>query len=195
MNKINQPIKNWYENNALNYHQSQIHKIDFEEIDQFLSYLPTRPQILDLGCAGGRDCQIFYEKGCRIIGLDFANNFIKLAKNNYPKIKFIHANFLNIPLKNESIDGVWAHASLVHLQEDNEINTVLKEIYRVLRIKGFLFLSLKKKFQEKNTKVYRYYSAKEIKKFLKNNNFKLIKTGVKNSSRQGIKWLIVYAQK
>jgi len=39
-----------------------------------------------------------------------------IARTTYPEIKFVEGNFLNLPFADQSFDGIWAHASLLHLE-------------------------------------------------------------------------------
>jgi len=145
------------------------------------------PLILDIGCGNGEFAKFINEKN--LIGLDISYKAVKNAKKS---INFsVVGNAIKLPFKNESFDVVLCIETLYYQNK----NKMIKEIYRVLKKKGFLILSLgnqnsirkkiyqlikkdveeniiysknKKKWEEK-----RYYPF-ELKNLFKQHKFKIL---------------------
>ena len=65
------------------------------EFPEFIKLLPKGGRVLDVGCAGGRDSKRFTQKGFKVIGIDLVDLFLKIARKNVPKAKFIKGNILD----------------------------------------------------------------------------------------------------
>ena len=104
---------------------------------RFASLLSPCSHILDLGCGPGRDIRIFSEHGHKPIGLELNPSFIEMAR---PHGEVVLGDIRNIRslFTPTSFDGVWAQASLVHLQR-TEIELVLHDIRVLLKPNGHLY--------------------------------------------------------
>lgn len=104
---------------------------------RFASLLSPRSHILDLGCGPGRDIQIFSEAGHVPVGIELNPSFIEMARRHGDVIQgdIRDINSLFAPM---SFDGVWAQASLVHLQKP-EIDLALHDIRDLLKTNGLLY--------------------------------------------------------
>ena len=102
--------------------------------------------ILNVGCGRG-----FYEYAitqilpdARITGIDINNSYLNMAKelgkNN--KITFIKASVYNLPFADSSFDTIIASEILEHLNDDE---LALREIKRVLKKDGKLFITVPNK--------------------------------------------------
>ena len=59
-------------------------------LSKFLKYLPKKAVILDLGCGAGVPVSKFLgDNEYNIIGIDFSDGMLKLARVNVKKAKFI----------------------------------------------------------------------------------------------------------
>jgi SAM-dependent methyltransferase len=96
-------------------------------------------RILDFGCGPGRDLKYFKDSGHEAIGLDGAENFVKLARN-YSGCDVWQQDFIDLNLPAQYFDGIFANASLFHLPSQ-ELPRVLKELWMALRNDGVLFSS------------------------------------------------------
>ena len=78
------------------------------------------------------------------MGIDFSTEMLNHAKKLAPKAHFLTIDIraLGNVLVEQSVDGVWAHASLVHLPK-GEILDVLKGLYAATKVGGVLYLSLR----------------------------------------------------
>ncbi|EED91003.1 predicted protein [Thalassiosira pseudonana CCMP1335] len=101
-------------------------------------------QIIDLGCGHGRDTLYFSSLGHHVLAIDYSYSMLHHAKTIAP-----HAHFLNMDMRNcknalvdQSVDGIWASASLLHLPK-SDMCEVLKGLYKAVRVGGVLYFSLK----------------------------------------------------
>jgi ubiquinone/menaquinone biosynthesis C-methylase UbiE len=176
---------NWYNQNAAEYSKSNLDYISLDLLKEF-SDLISFKRVLDAGCAAGRDSQILSENGFEVTGIDISSEFIKIAKKNNPNITFIEGNFLDLPFENNSFGGVWAHASLVHLETVGDVKKSLSEFYRVLKDNGIIHILVKAKLNDKKFAVvsdklskhdrfFQYFTSQEVEDLTKQAGFKKIK--------------------
>lgn len=110
---------------------------------KFMDLLPAGAVILDLGCGPGRDLKIFLRAGFRAVGVDYSAKMVELARGYAPDATVIQGDARNLALPDNSADGVWCCASLVHLDE-GERCAAAHEILRVARPGGVILVSVKK---------------------------------------------------
>lgn len=200
----------WYEENADNYANKIIKKQNSFLINRFLELLPKQGTILDAGCAAGRDCQIFKERDFLPTGIDAVESLIKIAKKNNPDIKYIHGDFSDLPFSDSSFDGIWSHASLLHLETIEDVNKALKEFCRVLKNGGIAHIFVKKQLGREKTshvsqeysgdfsRFFRWFNKKELTTLLKEAGFEIIRFDdnyVAKDGRKNIKWLAALVKK
>jgi len=95
---------------------------------EWLTLLPNRAVLLDLGCGGGQDARYLYATGYQVIGLDRTLTLLRYGKKRSQTVPFILADMRALPLRTASLDGIWAAASLVHLPKAAAVQ-VLRELY------------------------------------------------------------------
>lgn len=97
--------------------------------------------ILDAGCGTARDAAHFIGNGVPAVGLDLSLGMLGEAQRLHPEVPLVRGDVTNLPLRNDCVDGVWAMASLVHLDDDQTLDA-LHEFTRVVRSNGWVFVSL-----------------------------------------------------
>lgn len=111
-----------------------------------LAELRTGETVLDLGSGGGIDVFLAAskvgEKG-RVIGVDFSEKMIEVAKRNAKKmnaknVEFRLGDLENLPVENGSVDVVISNC-VINLAPDKE--KVFKEAYRALKSDGRMIIS------------------------------------------------------
>lgn len=204
----------WYNKNAKFYNDSTLKAFsihDRNQIDEFAKLLVKNATVLDVGCGAGRDTNFLHKKGFDVTGLDLSTGLIKIARNSYPKLDFILGNMTSLPFKDNSFDGVWSHASLLHLESIEDVKNALSEFKRVLTNKGILHILVKAQIGSDKTAVvsdnlskhdrfFQYFTVSEVKSLLSVLNFKIVyinqykETDNNPNGRIGVEWIIVYAK-
>ncbi len=151
-------------------------------LEKFISYLPKKSRVLDLGCAYGRDCKFFVNKGFEAHGVDLSPKMIEKAKSLVKGASFQVMDMLDLKFPSGYFGGVWCSATLLHVKK-KEVPKALSEIKHVLKKGGVLYLALKEGTGEKvikderytgTEKFYSYFTENEIKEILKKNGFRTL---------------------
>ena len=200
----------WYEQNASTYSNKIADKSDLFLLERFMEKLPVEGKILDAGSAGGRDCEIFAQKGFQPTGIDAVKSLVKEAKTKNPDIDFVHESFTNLPFEKNFFDGVWAHASLLHLENIEDVKKALSEFFRVLKTNGIAHIFVKKQLGKEKTsnvsqeyssdfdRFFRWFTKDELSQLIEEAGFKIIQFDddyTPKDGRKSIKWLAVLAKK
>lgn len=189
---INNTLK-YYDDNIESYKEQWLNDFtknyNFEIPDIFLSYLSENSHILDLGCGTGRDSKYFINKSYQVTSIDGSYEMCKVAENLLKK-EVEQINFLDIDYK-EQFDGVFACASLLHLDNEDLI-IVLKKISSALKQNGILYACFKYGDFTRIDKG-RFYNDMNEEKFLdliKNvENLKIIKSWISEQYKSDTKFL------
>jgi SAM-dependent methyltransferase len=112
-----------------------------ERIDQFAAALPGSALVLDLGAGPGFDSADLRARGLDVISLDLSAQMLRILQRELPGPR-LQADMRRLPFRAACFAGVWANASLLHLDRA-ELVPALLEVRRVLRHAGLLHLSLK----------------------------------------------------
>lgn len=96
--------------------------------------------LLDVGCGNGRVAEIAQQCKVEYTGLDVSEKLIQLAREKYPNESFVVGSMLNLPFLDEQFDIVIAIASLQHIPSQKLRLQTLKELYRVTKPNGILFM-------------------------------------------------------
>lgn len=130
-------------------HQDRIHPKHLIQIRPpwFLKYLRKDYKVLDIGCNNGQRT-LKAAKRCRIIyGIDYDKHMLNLAKKEAKRSKISNAYFYfgdaekKLTYSDNEFDLILFLDVLEHL---NKRKFILNEIYRVLKPKGLLLLSVPK---------------------------------------------------
>ncbi len=196
--------KNTYNKIAEEFNQRNAELFWVDQIQTFKNLI-SHGKIIDIGCGTGRDGEQLAER-YKYIGIDASEGMLTIAQKRVPKGTFKQIDFYTLEFPNNTFDGFWAAASLLHVPK-KEINIVLQEIYRITKEKGVGFISIKEKTileegiikEEKMGGIERYfsfYTQEEFKKILEVNNFTILEQGthVENDERK-THWLYFFVQK
>lgn len=93
-----------------------------------------RKRILDLGCGEGTRLSLIAGRG---VGIDISRKAIKIAREKFPKLKFIKGDLEKLPFEANSFDMVYSAYVFEHLTNPER---VLSEAKRVLIKNGDLVI-------------------------------------------------------
>jgi len=102
-------------------------------------------KILDVGCGVGRWVFMFAERGADVIGVDFSKEMIRIAKEKNKKRGYKNAHFLvcsvsHIPFRDAFFDIINSVTTLQHVTDQGVFTNSVKDIVRVCKNMGTIFL-------------------------------------------------------
>ncbi len=130
----------------------------------FRKVLPQGGRILDAGCGVGRDTRYFIEHGYPVISFDASKEMVKKCRE-YPHAYCLRLSFRNLTFQ-ESFDGVWVCASLLHLTFE-DAKRALAKLTTALKPGGIIFVSLRqppngKESETTGGRFYQYYNQAKL---------------------------------
>ena len=180
-------------------------------MEEFIKYLPAGAKILDAGCGAGRDTEWLRAAGFNAVGIDVSTELIKNARQQFPSANFTIGDLLSIPFEENTFDGIWAHAAVVHFETSEQIATCIEELHRVLKRDGILHLLVRantgKKTEAKidaisgGERFYWNFDETELDNLLSFRHFEIKKMmrykesdlDPRKRPEDGIEWLLVLA--
>lgn len=139
-------VKNCYNLVADEYSKRYINELDqkpFDRnvIDRFSDLMDNRGLIYDFGCGSGQTTNYLYKKNKHeIVGLDFSENSISVAKQTLPGIQFEIDDMLNSKMGTGTANGIIAFYAIVHF-DYNDVKRVMQEWHRLLKNNGYCLFS------------------------------------------------------
>jgi len=117
----------WYRNPVL-----------MPSIQEFMALLPGNPRVLDLGCGPGYESMRLTKAGAHVVGVDFSQESIRIARERWPEAHFELMDFRHLDREKLGIfDGVFACASLIHISP-GELPDVWEQVRGILTMDGLV---------------------------------------------------------
>lgn len=142
MNERERLVKKGYDKIAEEY---QIDRQAFdhsEELVEFAGFLPKNGKVLDVGCGAGVPVAKFLvEAGFEVVGIDFSEKMLKLARKNVPQVTFVRKNMTKMDFADNSFDGLTAFYSIIHVPRGKH-SLLFKNFNRILRPDGIMLLCM-----------------------------------------------------
>jgi SAM-dependent methyltransferase len=167
--------KNTYDFFAEDYHNKR--RYHWRELEKFLRELNDKEVYfegysLDLGCANGRNFNLFLSSNSRLIGIDNSKEFLKLAikrlkeqkSDSHVKLKYVNlilSDIKALPLRPSSVTNIFSIATIHHIRTETQRKNVISQLYKIIKDNGFLVLTVWRRYQKK----YRcYFISDKIKR-------------------------------
>lgn len=166
--------------------------------EKFLSYIQSGSRILDAGCGTGRDAKSFISRGFEVSAFDGSKEMAMFA-STYTGLKVEHEDFLTYT-SNEMFDGIWACASLLHIEYQMQLE-VLRKYHGFLGEKGVFYMSFKYgdgMFVKEGRQFYCHNEESMKELLLSSNGYSILEMYVTSDvrkERKDDKWLSVILQK
>jgi ubiquinone/menaquinone biosynthesis C-methylase UbiE len=146
----------------ISYDYDKLRSCIWEDLTEFTTESLFTPNpskdnlILDLACGNARHAIYFSEKHrLRSIAIDFSAQLLTLAKDRVTLSKMgrivglINGDASNIPLRNHTINDVLYIAAIHHLPTASERLKSMKEISRILTVRGRAVVTVWRKWQRR----------------------------------------------
>lgn len=185
----------FYNNNSKSYIKSTL-SIDMSHLyNDFLKHIPKESNILDLGCGSGRDSLEFIKRGYNITAVDGSKE-LSIAASKIIGQEVIFNKFEDLQLT-EKFHGIWACASLLHINKRDLIN-VIKNISSNLEDNGVFYMSFKYgkgEYIDEKGRYFNCYTEKTFKEMIlavpKLEIIKIYKSEDTIGGRNNLQWLNV----
>ena len=121
---------------------SDTSQLDMEALYRpFLEKVENGGYIVDAGCGSGRDVKGFVERGYQVLAFDASEELVALARHN-TCLAVQQCTFFEFSTKPQSVHGIWACASLLHLPY-GKLSEVLVHFSSFLISSGVIYCSFK----------------------------------------------------
>lgn len=194
----NKIAKDWYSD----------HKSDDwwnEGTDTFISFL-GKGVVLDVGCGGGTKSQYLIQKGLNVVGIDFSEGLLDIARKNVPGTSFLLLDMREVSTLNQKFDGVFTQASLLHIPK-KEIQKTIDGLVSVLKQNGYLYIAVKEakrgkpdeEIKKENDygyeyeRFFSYFTMEELNNYLASSGLEVV---YKKANQKGkTNWLQIIGKK
>jgi tRNA (uracil-5-)-methyltransferase TRM9 len=138
-------VKNTYEQIASHFSETRHHV--WPPVKKYIDSFESNSLVADIGCGNGKN---MYREDCSFIGLDFCLNFTKIC---YDKgLESMVADNLNLPFKDNLFDYTMSVAVIHHLDTEEKRLRAIKELIRITKLGGKIFISVWALKQPENSK-------------------------------------------
>lgn len=115
--------------------------------DKFISFLKPGNLVLDVGCGGGTKAKYLLNNGLRVMGIDFSEKMIEIAKKEVPRAEFLVMDLNDTEKLGYDFDGIFIQAVLLHIPK-KEFEENLKRIVKKLKNNGYIYIAVKERRPE-----------------------------------------------
>ena len=98
------------------------------------------PKVLDLGCGAGYDAKALSKMGSRVVGVDFSEKLVRIAKKNVPNCKFFLGDMTDKFDKLGKFDGILCLATIMHV-DVTKMKQAFVNMSNALKKGGLLLIS------------------------------------------------------
>ena len=177
-----------------------------EGTNQFAAFLAPKASILDVGCGAGIKTKYLSDKGFGLLGIDFSENFIEIARRENPRLSFKVLDMRQTASLREDFDAIFMQASLLHIPKA-DAEEVLRNIVTCLKDGGYLYIAVKEQRENGPSeeikieddygysyeRFFSYYNREELHGYIATLGLKICYDTVTSSGRAN--WLQIIAQK
>ncbi len=172
----------------------------------FISFLPTGASVLDVGCGGGTKAKYLASRGLQVLGIDFSENMIEIARREVPEAEFAVMDMRDLSELRRNFDGIFAQASLLHIPK-KEVHSVFRKFLSHLKPNGYLYIAVKEKkegqpdeeIQKESDYGYEYerffsfYAFDELKQYFSDADLEIVSENIIPSGKT--RWITVIGRK
>jgi SAM-dependent methyltransferase len=134
-------VKDGYNKIGKRYQDLRL-KHSIEEFEKFIKLLPANAHILDAGCGTGIPyAKFLFEKGFKVVGVDFSKEMLKFAKENVPGVEFINRNITKLDFPENSFDALISLNVIIHIPRENH-GALFEGFHKILKSDGIMLVTM-----------------------------------------------------
>ena len=140
-------LKETYNLIAEDWHRDHSHDDWWVEgTDIFIKKLPLNAHVLDVGCGGGTKSKYLIAHGLNVTGIDISDKLLEIVRREVPGGEFREFSMYDLDTMQETFDGVFAQASLLHIPK-KDVGSVVKKMVGRLNPNGVLYIAVKERHE------------------------------------------------
>lgn len=144
----------FYADEAERYANRSVER-SYEHLDAFLTRLPAKGSVLELGCGGGDDSAHMLAQGFDVTLTDGSPELAAEAQKRLgTPVRIMQFHQID---EQDKYDAVWANACLLHVPRP-ELAGILQSVQCAIKAGGHFFASYKAGVQEGRDRFGRYYN-------------------------------------
>lgn len=110
-------------------------------LTEFSRQLDEGSRVIDLGCGAGKPVDSFLVgRGYKVVGVDFSNTMLKLARKNVPKAKFVRKDMTRIDFRDNYFDGAVSFYAIIHVPREKHAK-IFKSLHRIVKPNGIILVN------------------------------------------------------
>ena len=155
--------------------------------DKLISMFPPGASVLDIGCGAGHKTKYLSEHGFKVIGADFSEEMIKIAREQVPQVEFRVLDLYKLDSLEQTFDCVFAQEVFLHIPK-KDVEGIFQKVKKVLKKGGLFYIAVKEareglpdeRMETENDygyeyqRFFSYFSLPEIEKYLTQAGFEII---------------------
>lgn len=131
--------------NNVDFYSEEYRDYSLKPWESRIVNLATGPEVLDVACGGGRITVPLLRRGHNVTGVDFVGAFepkIKKHEREFRgKFTFAESGMTDLPFDDGTFNSVVCINSIIYLRSAEEIRRAVREMSRVLKPVGRLYLT------------------------------------------------------
>lgn len=114
---------------------------DVQLLQELMARLPEGAKILDAGCGAGVPIAKLLSQRFNVIGVDFSETQIELARQAVPQARFICQDMTELAFPDASFGAICSYYAIIHVPR-KEHRRLLLNFHRMLKPSGFALLCM-----------------------------------------------------
>jgi ubiquinone/menaquinone biosynthesis C-methylase UbiE len=194
-------VKKGYDKIAEEYQADRCTFDHVKELEEFASLLPKNARVIDVGCGAGIPVAKFLvDSGFEVVGVDFSEKMLRLARRNMPQTTFIRKDMTRLDFADNSFDGLTAFYSIIHVPREKH-SLLFKSFNRILKPNGIMLVCMGPDEWEATEDYYgtkmfwSQYSPQKSLQLVKNGGFEVIFDKILERGKEKHYWILARDKK